>query len=59
MTLLLAEKIDWDLAFKLFSNPDMPAALEAGKILGIVLLWLISYVCGKKKFAEPQRKKTE
>ena len=40
VTLLLAEKIDWDLAFQVFSNPDMPAALEAGKVLGIVLLWL-------------------
>lgn len=33
----------------------MAAALEAGKVLGIVLLWLISYVCGKKRFAEPQQ----
>jgi hypothetical protein len=55
VTLLLAEKVDWDLAFKILSNPDMPAALEAGKILGILLLWLLSYVCGKKKLAEPQQ----
>lgn len=55
VTLLLAEKVDWDLAFKIFSNPDMPAALEAGKVLGIVLLWLISYVCGRKTVVEPQQ----
>ena len=55
VTLLLAEKIDWALAAQIFSNPDMPAALEAGKVLGIVLLWLISYVCGKKKFQQPQQ----
>ncbi len=53
VTLLLAEKIDWDLAFHVFSNPDMPAALEAGKVLGILLLWLISYVCGKHKPVAP------
>ncbi len=55
VTLLLAEKIDWDLAFKIFSSPDMPAAFEAGKVLGIVLLWLLAYVCGKKKFQQPQQ----
>lgn len=53
VTLLLAEKIDWDLAFRIFSNPDMPAALEAGKILGILLMWLLSVVCGKKTIAAP------
>ncbi len=57
VTLLLAEKVDWDLAFRIFSSPDMPAALEAGKVLGIVLLWLISYVCGKKRFDQPQQEK--
>ncbi len=57
VTLLLAEKIDWDLAFKILSNPDMPAALEAGKVLGVVLLWFISYVCGKKEFQHPQQDK--
>jgi hypothetical protein len=55
MTLLLAGKVDWDLASKIFSNADMPAALEAGKILGILLLWLTSYVCGKKEFEQPER----
>jgi hypothetical protein len=33
----------------------MPAALEAGKVLGILLLWLTSYVCGKKRFEQPQQ----
>lgn len=35
--------------------PLMPAALEAGKILGVLLLWLVSCVCGKKRFQQPQQ----
>ena len=55
MALLLAEKIDWALAGQMFSTPDRPSALEADKIPGVVLLWLLAYVCGKKKLAEPQQ----
>jgi hypothetical protein len=50
-TALLAEKLDWGLLLRFFSEPDTESATELGKVIGLVILWLVSYFCGKKKFA--------